>query len=397
MSIPIYKLLYNNYYFTITYSENCLKCPNLYQLQVQPGMSYEKINTGLYGEENRLKKEQIYEQFVPLEGTVFLCMYFAKLSEINSNFSGAPKMKTPEAKAMVRDVCFILKLICKEEINEKCGLEEDKPSEGEKTENSKQSKAVQRGRGRNKEPLLSDVVSFFIFLCLYKYLTNISFQLNDLSTHLAAIWKIAKFYSSEEESEEPLNKSIEELSIAVLNRFPEFIKLALNSEDFNVKSYWTRIHTKYLETQKVLSEKTRTPRKRRGSASSTNSDETVASKNGTRTPHRRERAKSVVSDVEMEDKSEPQPTTSKTSTMNKTPSKKTPSKSSSKKTLQKSKLRKKKLLRSLTDSSDSDGDSVIQSCMRTPKKSTKLISSSDESDFKDTPLFSTFDKIKLSK
>lgn len=129
-------------------------------------MSYEKINTGLYGEENRLKREQIYAQFVPLEGNVFLCMYFGKLSEINSNFADAPKMKTPQAKAMVRDVCFILKLICKEEINEKGGIEEDKPTEGEKTEHSKQVKVVQRGRGKNKEPLLSDVVSFYTLLCL---------------------------------------------------------------------------------------------------------------------------------------------------------------------------------------------------------------------------------------
>lgn len=219
-----------------------------------------------------------------------------------------------------------------------------------------------------------------------------------------AIWKIAKFYFSEEESEEPLNKSIEDLSIAVFNRFPEFIKLALNSEDFYVKSYWTRIQSKYLESQPVLGLKTRTPRKRRGSASSTDSDESVVSKKESRITNRRERAKSVVSDVEMEDNPRSkdsderllvsQPTTSKTPTKNKTPSKKSPSKSTpKKKTPLKSKLRKKKMLRSLTDSSDSDGDSVIQSCMRT----TKRISSSDESDFEDLPLFSTFDKIKLSR
>lgn len=129
------------------------------KFQVQPGMSYEKINTGLFGEENRSKREQIYEQFVPLEGSVFLCMYFGRLSEINSNFADSPKMRTAEAKGMVRDVCFILKLICKEEISEKCGMEDENLIEGEKTDTPKQTKPVSKGRGKNKEPLLADVVS----------------------------------------------------------------------------------------------------------------------------------------------------------------------------------------------------------------------------------------------
>lgn len=133
-------------------------------------MSYEKIHTGLFGEDNRLKREQIYEQFVPLEGNVFLCMYFGKLNEINSQFADAPKMQTPQAKGMVRDVCFILKLICKEEINEKCGIEETSPAE-EKTDNSKQPKKTQRGRAKNKEPLLSDVVSTIeTLLCTFTIL-----------------------------------------------------------------------------------------------------------------------------------------------------------------------------------------------------------------------------------
>lgn len=128
-------------------------------------MSYEKINTGLYGEENREKREKIYEQFVPLEGKVFLCMYFGKLSEINSNFADASKMKTPEAKGMVRDVMFILKLICKEDITEKVVVEgENLPVEGEKTENFKTPQSTQKRRNRNKEPLLADVVSFILYI-----------------------------------------------------------------------------------------------------------------------------------------------------------------------------------------------------------------------------------------
>lgn len=117
-------------------------------------MSYEKIETGLFGEKNRSKREKIYEQFVPLEGNVFLCMYFGKLSEINSNFADAPKMKTPAARAMVKDVSFIIKLICKEDFNEKVLVESDKTEEKEK-----QSKPTPKKGGRNKEPLFADVVS----------------------------------------------------------------------------------------------------------------------------------------------------------------------------------------------------------------------------------------------
>lgn len=259
----------------------------------------------------------------------------------------------------------------------------------------------------------------------YSVLT--SFQINDLSTHLDALWKIAKFYSSEEESEKSVNKSIEELSIAVFHRFPDFITLALNSEDLNVKGYWTTIKTKSQQSQPILSEKTRTPRKRRGSASSISSDdEIIVSKKGLRTPNQREKSKSVVSDVEMAEPkarqdsdenqksmsipppstsdenqklmSTPQPSTSRTPTKNNTPSSKKASSKFPKKTHQKSALRKKRLARRIIESSDSeDEDSVIESSKRTQKKTQHKIVSSDESSVDDQPLFSTFDKIKLSK
>lgn len=135
-------------------------------------MSYEKINTGLFGEENRQKRESIYEKFVPLGGDVFLCGYFGKLSEIYSNFSDDAKMRAPEAKRMVRDICFILKLICKEEINDKVAVEGEKPVEGEIADNPKPQKSTQKGR-KNKEPLLADVVSLKLVFLRLRYIESV--------------------------------------------------------------------------------------------------------------------------------------------------------------------------------------------------------------------------------
>lgn len=227
--------------------------------------------------------------------------------------------------------------------------------------------------------------------------------MEDLPTHLDSILKIRQFYSNY--GDESVIKSIDDLALAVFQRFPEFIKLALNSENYQIKTYWLTIKKTYEEKQEPIA-KEKTPRKRKGSTYSSDSDESM-DESHTKESHKKSRSKNKSSESENDEGTNLEDTGRKTiadssymgtdegDTSKQESTSKTHSNKRSQKPSQKKNLRKKKVSRILFESSDSD-EPVDNSKRNKSSRNANKIDSDGSSD-DEQPLSTNFNKIKLTK